>query len=259
MKKLFLFTLGLLLCIPTLFAQAVITHQYRRVEPENMQEYLKRETTYWQKLAESEVTKGNLTFWAILQKVGGVNQDKASNILIVNTFNNMDTANEIWGNLQALFPDTKMEDMDTWGMGKNTATIFLRPGSNFVAAPDVDPQKDYKYVFVLYHQPKDVAKHMDFETKEWKPMIEKAMAEGKTTMKGWGNDYVILPESGKFHYRTSSYDLFSSLSDALGNHFSEDFVWPDNFGSSVEDNMVGPRHRELYRIVTMVAAPPAEE
>ena len=53
-------------------AQPITTHQYRRVAPENMQEYLKRETTSWAKWAEKEVTKGNLTFWAILQKIGGV-------------------------------------------------------------------------------------------------------------------------------------------------------------------------------------------
>ena len=76
MKKLTLFILGGLFCIPMMFSQNVTTHQYRRVEPENMQEYLKRETTYWQKLAESEVTKGNLTFWAILQKVGGFRPGK---------------------------------------------------------------------------------------------------------------------------------------------------------------------------------------
>ncbi len=258
MKKLTLLVVGLLMCTPTLFSQAVITHQYRRVEPANMQEYMNREVTYWQKLAESEVTKGNLTFWAILQKVGGLNQDKSANILIVNTFNDIDASNEIWGNIQELFPDKKMEDMQTGSLSKNMATVFLRSGDNFIAAPDVDPQKDFKYVFVLYHQPKDVVKHMDFEAKEWKPMVEKAMTDGKTKIKGWGNDYILFPESAKFRYRTSSYDLFSTLSDALGNHFTDDFTWPENFGNSVDGNNIGPRHRELFRIVAMVSAPPAE-
>jgi len=112
MKKLTLIVLGFLFCVPMMMAQEITVHQYRRVAPENMQEYLKRETTYWQKLAESEVKKGNLTFWAILQKVGGLDQQNGSNILIINSFKNMDTANEIWGNLQELFPDTKMDDMD---------------------------------------------------------------------------------------------------------------------------------------------------
>ena len=51
-----------------------------------MQEYLKRETTYWAKWAEKEVTIGILTFWAILQKVGGVKQDTSPYIVIIITF-----------------------------------------------------------------------------------------------------------------------------------------------------------------------------
>lgn len=259
MKKLTLLFLGLLFCIPTLVAQGVTTHQYRRVEPENMGEYLKRETTYWQKLAESEVTKGNLTFWAILQKVGGINQDKGSNILIVNTFQNMDTSNEIWGNLQDIFPDTKMEDMDTWKLGKNTTTVYLRSAGNHTSAPDVDPQKDFKYVYVIYHNVKDRNAHMKMEAEEWKPLIEKAMADGKTTQKGWGNDYILAPQSAKFPYTTSSYDLFASMTDALGPGFTEDFTFPENFMSGMQENAAGIWHKQLYRIVAMVSAPPAEE
>jgi hypothetical protein len=255
MKKLTLVLLGLLFCIPSMMAQGITTHQYRRVEPQNMAEYLKRETTYWQKLAESEVTKGNLTFWAILQKVGGLDQENGSNILIVNSFNNMDTANDIWGNVQALFPDKKMEDINTDGLAKNTATIFLRDLNNHVQGANVDPEKDFNYVYILYHNSKDMAKHLTFEAEKWKPMAKKAMDEGKTTMKGWGNSVVVSPESNKFPYSSSSYDLYASVTDALGPGFSEDFVWPDNFFADVTDNPAGPRHKNLYRIVAVVSSP----
>jgi len=258
MKKLTLIMLGLLFCIPTLFAQGITTHQYRRVEPENMQEYLKRETTYWQKLAESEVTKGNLTFWAILQKVGGTDQEKGSNILIINTFKNMDTANEIWGNLQALFPDTKMEDMNTWEMAKNKATVYLRDLDNHTQAANADPDKDFNYVYIIYHQSKSVGKHLTFESEKWKPMIQKAMDEGKTSLKGWGNSIIVSPESTKFPYSSASYDLYASLTDALGPGFDEG-VWPDNFFADVMDNPSGARYKNLYRIVAVVSAPPPSE
>lgn len=55
-------------------AQEISSHQYRRVAPENMQEHLKRETTYWKKWAEKEVKKGNLTFWGIFHRMGGIDQ-----------------------------------------------------------------------------------------------------------------------------------------------------------------------------------------
>lgn len=43
-------------------AQKITTHQYRRVEPADMEEYLKRETTYWKKFAENEVKKRQYDF-----------------------------------------------------------------------------------------------------------------------------------------------------------------------------------------------------
>ena len=41
MKKLTLIVLSLLFSIPMMIAQEITVHQYRRVAPENMQEYLK--------------------------------------------------------------------------------------------------------------------------------------------------------------------------------------------------------------------------
>ena len=258
MKKLFLALLvGIFLC-PSMIAQGITSHQYRRIDPANMQEYLKRETTYWSKLAEQEVKKGNLTFWAILQRVGGEDIQNAPNILIINSFNNMDTANEIWGGIEELFPDVKMEDMATWNLGKSVTTVYLRSLGNHTEPENTNMEEDFKYVHIIYHDTNDAGKHLDFEAEKWKPMIKKAMDEGKTTMKGWGNAVVISPESPDFPYKTQSYDLFSSMTDALGPGFSEDFTWPEDFAFP-EDNYKGPRHSHLYRIVQAVTAPPPAE
>ena len=68
MKNYFTIILSFVLSIQFIHSQEVTTHEYRHVSQENMEEYLKRETTYWSKLAEREIKKGNLTYWAILQK-----------------------------------------------------------------------------------------------------------------------------------------------------------------------------------------------
>ena len=70
MKKFFTVLCACALSIQFAKAQEISSHQYRKVAPENMQEYLRRETTYWQKWAENEITKGNLVFWGIFQRVG---------------------------------------------------------------------------------------------------------------------------------------------------------------------------------------------
>ncbi len=234
-------------------AQGITTHSYRKVAPEHMQEYLKRETTYWKKFAEQEVKKGNLTFWAILERVGGINQENAPNILIINTFNDIDK-NVNWNGVQTLFPKVKMEDIQTFTLSTQTATIFLRSEQNHTQAKDTDPYEDFKYVKIVYHNPKIPGKLLDFERNKWKPMMQEAMDKGRTTMAGWGNATILHPASSKFPYKTESHDIFASLSDALSPLFSEEMEIEKDFFFDVEDNEVGPRNVQLYRIVSMVSA-----
>lgn len=255
MKNLSIILFACLLSFQFVNAQAVSVHQYRKVEQKDMQEYLKRETTYWSKLAESEVKKGNLTFWAIFQRVGGENQAHSPNILIINTFNNLDKSNEIWSGVTDLFPDVKIEDMQTWEISTTTSTIYLRDLNNHIQGENVDPEKDFNFVNIIYHNSKDTGKHLAFESEKWKPMLQKAMNEGKTTMKGWGNSIIVLPESDRFPYGSASYDLFSSMHEALSPRFSDDMEIPDGFFDDIGGNYDGPRNSQLYRVIKVVSAP----
>ncbi|OIQ41777.1 MAG: hypothetical protein BM563_00230 [Bacteroidetes bacterium MedPE-SWsnd-G1] len=257
MKQLIITILAILMVAPLVFAQGITTHQFRRVEPQDMGEYLKRETTYWQKFAEQEVKKGNLTFWAILQKVGGVGQDHAPNILIVNTVNDVDTQLD-WNSVGDLFPDKKMEDIGTNAISKNIATVFLKSEGNHIEIPNVDPDKHFNFVKIVYHNPTNTVKLLDFEANKWKPMVQKAMNEGKTVMTGWGNARILHPSNSKFQYTTQSYDLFANLNDALSQYFSEDMEMADDFFADIEDNESSPRSIGLYRIVSVVQASPEE-
>jgi hypothetical protein len=63
--------IGLVLnCSTTVHAQGITVYQYRRVDPAKMDEFLKRETTYWSKVAQKAVEGGKMSFWAVLAKVG---------------------------------------------------------------------------------------------------------------------------------------------------------------------------------------------
>ena len=254
MKKTISILLAFLMGIVFVNAQGITTHQYRRVAPQDMQEYLKRETTYWQKFAEQEVTKGNLTFWGIFQKVGGINLEHAPNILIINTFNNIDEQLN-WGGVADLFPDVKMENINTFNMSTTTSTIYLRGLNNHISAPGVVPKDDFNYVKIVYHNPKSTSKLLEFEANKWKPMVQKAMNEGKTILKGWGNARILHPSSSKFPYSSQSYDLFSSMNDALSPYFSEDANIADDFFADLDGNDETPRSIVLYRVVAVVSAP----
>jgi len=254
MKKFFLVLLASIVSFQFAEAQEITSHQYRRVAPADMEEYLKRETTYWSKFAESEVKKGNLTFWAILQRVGGVDQENSPNILIINTFKDLDKGAD-WNSVADLFPDVKMEDIQTWSMSTNTDNIYLRDLDNHIEAPNVVMEDDFKFVRIIYHNTKSSAKHLAFEAEKWKPMMQKAMNEGKTTMKGWGNSVILSPESGDFPFSSASYDLFSSAHAALSPIFSDDMEIPDGFFDDLDGNYAGPRDSHVYRIVAVVTPP----
>lgn len=258
MKKQFAILLALFLSFQFSNAQQVTTYQYRTVKQSDMDEYIKRETTYWSKLAESEVKKGNLTFWAVLERVDGVNLDKSSNILLINTFNDIDASNSIWGGITDLFPNVKMENIETFSRSTTTARIFVR-GQNHVQGNNVNSDEDFKFVRIIYHNNKNVGKHLTFESEKWKPMIQKAMNEGKTSVKGWGNSIIVSPQSTKFPYNTMSYDLFTTMHEALSPAFSDDMTIPDGFFSDIENNYDGVRNSHLFRIIQVVAAEPESE
>ncbi len=250
MKKTVTLVLLCMLSMQFAMAQGITSYQYRRVAPADMEEYLKRETTYWKKWAEAEVKKGNLLFWGIFQRVGGMNQEEGSNILIINEFKDIDKGAD-WGGIAAMFPNVKMEDIATWGISTDRANIFLR-GINHIQGATVNPPTDFNYVRIIYHNTKDNVAHLAFEADKWKPLVEKAMKEGKTTMKGWGNSSVISPESNDFPYSSVSYDLFSTLQDALSPAFNADMTIPDGFFDGLQANYAGPRNSNVFRIVTVV-------
>jgi len=250
MKNVFTILLTCVLSLQFAMAQGITSYQYRRVAPADMDEYIKRETTYWKKWAEAEVKKGNLLFWAILQKVGGMNQEHGSNILIINEFMDMDKGAD-WGGIDAMFPDVKMEDIQTWDISTNRANVFHRP-LNHIQEENVNPATDFNYVRIIYHNTKSNASHLAFESDKWKPMVEKAMADGKTLLKGWGNSQIISPESDEFPYSSISYDLFSSLNDALSPAFSEEMSIPDGFFDGLQENYAGPRNSNVFRVITVV-------
>ena len=259
MKKQLTILLALLLCFQFAKAQKITTYQYRTVKQSDMNEYIKRETTYWSKLAESEVKKGNLTFWAVLVRVDGVDLDRSPNVLLINTFNDLDASNSIWGGITDLFPNVKMEDMETNSLSKTTARIFLRGLDNFAQGKTVNPDEDFKFVRIIYHNNKNIGKHLTFESEKWKPMIQNAMNEGKTSMKGWGNSIIVSPQSSKFPYNTISYDIFATAHEALSPSLGEDINLPDDFFSDIQDNYRGVRNSHLFRIVQAVSAEPASE
>src|SRR5688572_4569265 len=110
----------------TLSAQEITTYQYRQVSPNNSEEFIKRETTYWSKVARKAIDKGTLTFWALLQKVDGSDIQNSSNFLFINTYTNIDgNMGEVW-NATAVFPNIPIAKMETGSISKVTSQYYLQ-------------------------------------------------------------------------------------------------------------------------------------
>lgn len=255
MKNVSIFLIACMMSFLYVEAQEVSVYHYKKVAQKDMKDYLNRVNTYWSVFAENEVKKGNLTFWAVLVSVGG-NEDiqNSPNVLIVTSLKNIDEKVK-WMGVQELFPDVKMEDMETWSLSSNISRVLVRNLNNHVQGNSVVPDDDFKYIKFNFYNSINTGKHLKFEEEKWKPMIKKAMDDGKTTMKGWGNSLVISPKSPTFTYGSVSYDLFSSMGDVFKGVFSEKVDLPEGFWDEHLENNPSPRNTQLYKIVKVVSAP----
>jgi len=64
-----------------------------------------------------------LTFWALLEKVGGDDANNAPNYLFINTFPDIDKAGDVWSNVEAT-TGMKMADIETNSLSTTTSQFF---------------------------------------------------------------------------------------------------------------------------------------
>ncbi len=242
----------LLLTVVQASAQ-ISVYQYRRVDPGKMQEVLKRETTYWSKVAENAMTKGNLEFWAILTRAGGVNNvDERPNLLFVNTFKDIDNTDGMW-DPSKVFPNVKMEDMETFSMSTVVHNFHVKP-QRFVQASSAVPASDFKYISLIYHSSTAPNQTIALEQEHWEPFIKTSMDAGKTSQKAWGNATILSPRGGGFSPTTISFDIYPSLKEALDPTWSDDVKFPEE-GLAKINELESGRGVFIWKI-EMVVSPP---
>lgn len=243
-----------------LFAQAttspppdpgITIYQYRRVPNDKVAEFIKRETTYWAEVAQKALAKGNLTFWALLEKQGEVDMEESSNFLFINTYKNIDAAGEVWGGAAAAFPNVSMDKMETNSMSTVTSNIFLR-SDGWQQAADANSDKDFKYLRMIYHKTNSPGDLIAMEKKHWAPFIKAAMDKNQTSQRGWGNARALSP-LGPEMFSTVSYDLYPSLKEALSPTWDPKTVMPSEGLEEINKLETGERAQVVYHIVKAVS------
>lgn len=263
MKQILLTLIVLVIIGGTVIAQSTATatpdpgitvYMYRKVPDNQRDEFIKRETTYWAEMVRKEIPKGNITFWALLEKVGGYDMENSSNFLFVNTFQNIDALNDMWGNITAAFPNVPMDKMETSSISTTTSVLFLR-NSGWQEATGVVADKDFKFLKMIYHNSSDPNAFIELENKHWGPFIKTVMDKNQTSQRGWGNSVVLSPHSNKMNFNSVSVDVYPTLKEALNPTWDSQVVVPEslNVGMSEINKMeTAPRSQVIYRIVKVV-------
>jgi len=230
-------------------AQEVSIYQFRYVPADKVDEFIKRETTYWSKVAQKAVKGKKLSFWGLFEKVGGAEDASHPNFLFINTYSNIDSTGDIW-NASAVFPKVPMTQMEDYSFTTTLATYFLQ-SRGWEQAPGITEKKDFRYVLFNFHNSTDPESFVAGENKVWAPFIKTAMEKNQTTQKGWGNGVVLVP-GYEAKFNSVSFDLYPTLTDLLMQKWDSQVVFP--MDGLQELNKLRPTApgREIYRVVMVV-------
>jgi hypothetical protein len=246
-----LFVMAMTCSAPLLHAQGTTVYQYRHVPADKADEFVKRETTYWSKVAQKAIDAGKMSFWALLEKVGGTNLDTAPNYLFINTFPDIDADLSKVFDATKVFPGVPESKMDTYGMSTVTEEIFVKD-QGWQQAANAVPGKDFNYILFNYHNATDATMFDSVENTTWAPFIKSAMDKGQSDQMAWGNSIVLAPTGGPMKFNCFSYDIFSTLKAALSPTWSADVQFPVAGLDSLQKLSAAPPARFIYRIIKVV-------
>ena len=232
--------------------RSITVYQYRRVPNDKVDEFIKRETTYWSKVAEHALKNKTMTFWALLEKQGDYDMPNTSNFLFVNTFPDIDKVGAVFGSAEKI-TGVPMAKMETNSMSTTTSQFFLHD-EGWQQAASANPAKDFNYVVMIYHNTNNPDSLIRLENTYWAPFVKKAMDNKQTPQVAWGNAVVLSPSGDNIKFNTVSYDLYKTLQDALMPTWDPKVEFPNEGLNKINSLEINRRGSVVYRVVKVVAA-----
>ena len=225
----------------------VTTYEYLRVPDDKIGEFIKRETTYWDKVKDKAIKDKKMTFWGLLEKVGGYDMPNSSNYLFINTYPDIDASGAVWDNAESV-AGAKMDQMETNSMSTRTSSFFLQD-VGWVQDAKTDPAKDFRYVVMVYHNTDYADSLIALENKYFSPFIKKAMDNNQTPQLGWGNAKLLAPMGDNIKFTSVSYDLYNTMQDALMPKWDPKTVFPTKGLQMINKLELNRRGISIFRIV----------
>ena len=232
--------------------RSITVYQYRRVPNDKISEFIRRETTYWSKVADRAIKNKTMTFWALLEKVGGYDLPNSSNYLFVNTFPDIDKVDAVFGSPEKI-TGVPLAKMETNSISTTTSQFFLHD-QGWQQAANANPAKDFNYVVLIYHDTNYPDSLIALENKYWAPFIKTAMDNKQTPQVAWGNATILSPSGEDIKFTTVSYDLYKTMRDALMPNWDPKIVFPNEGLGKINSLEVNRRGSVVYRIVKMVSS-----
>ena len=232
--------------------RSITVYQYRRVPADKIDEFVKRETTYWSKVAEKATKDKTMTFWALLEKVSGYDMPNSSNFLFVNTFPDIDKVGNVFNSPEKI-TGVPLAKMETNSMSTTTSQFFLH-GRGWQQSANANPAKDFNYVVMIYHDSNYPDSLISLENNYWAPFIKKAMDNKQTPQMAWGNSVVLSPSGDNIKFTTVSYDLFKTMQDALMPVWDPKIEFPNEGLNKINSIELNRRGSAIYRVVKVVSA-----
>jgi len=233
------------------FAQ-ITMYQYRRVPDDKIDSFIYRETTYWSKVAQKGIDSKKLSFWALLERIGGYDLPNSSNFLFINTYPNIDTGFSVW-DPASVFPGVPFDKIETNSMSTTTSTFFLHE-ENWAQVANAVPEKEFNFVKILYHNSEYPDSLIGLEKKYWQPFIQSAMDKKQTKQVAWGNAVVLGPQGENIKFNTVSYDLYSTLQEALMPAWDPKTVFPTKGLTMIGKIETNRRGSAFYRVIKVVSS-----
>jgi len=232
--------------------RSVTVYQYRRVPNDKIDEFIKRETTYWSKVAEHAVKNKTMSFWALLEKQGEYDMENSSNYLFINTFPDIDKVGEVFGSPEKI-TGVPLAKMETNSMSTTTTQLFVH-NEDWQQVANANPAKDFNYVVMIYHNTNYPDSLIGLEKTYWSPFIKKAMDSKLTPQVAWGNAQVLSPSGDNIKFNTISYDLYKTLQDALMPVMGANIQFPNEGLNKIMGIELNRRGSVIYRVVKVVSA-----
>ena len=252
--KMKFFTTLLIMIAGFAHSQSYYMYDFRNVPEDELAVMTENEEHFWSKVAQDQIKKGNMTGWAMLERMGG-SADEPNVLFYIGAGSkkNIDQLGNSFG-------EGSQNVMKQMGDG---AAVFVnralnvnsrRVGQVFLNRIHTESDNDWNYhnyVKTNFSKVSDVNKMNELQGKIWGKYIKKMMDKNETSQKLWSASNVVSPNGSGYNWNYLSIDTYMTYGDALDGGWKSAPTIPDL--SEINSLMGGGFYKQvMWRVVMSV-------